>query len=182
MKHVNSQVDVEIINQLRKLIRAVALFSQEVKSKSGLNASQLACLTELADRGELSFRELSRLIHVSPSSVTKIIDVLESKFFVRRKREGDDRRVIKAAITPKGKEIVEGSPKSMQKKMLEGLALLSDGIKQQIKGDLEQLVMLIDAQDLSSVPVLDSVEKLNEEPHSLEEITNETKPSDSLVS
>ncbi|MCI5071531.1 MarR family transcriptional regulator [bacterium] len=169
MNHLNSNVDFEIITQLRKLIRAVALFSQEVKSKSGLNASQLACLTELADRGELSFRELSKLIHVSPSSVTKIIDVLERKFFVHRKREGNDRRVIKAVITPKGKQVVEGSPKSMQKKMLQGLSSLSDGIKQQIKADLEQLVMLIDAQDLSSAPVLDAAERLNEELSSSDE-------------
>lgn len=157
-----SNLDIEIITQLRKLIRAEALFSQEIKNKSGLNASQLACLTELSDRGELSFRELSQLIYVSPSSVTKIIDVLEHKFLVQRKREGKDRRVIKAVITAQGKEIVKASPKSMQKKMLEGLALLSDRNKQQIKTDLEQLAQLIDAQDLSTVAVLDPIENLSE--------------------
>ncbi|HMQ09697.1 MAG TPA: MarR family transcriptional regulator [Oligoflexia bacterium] len=169
MNHDISDLDIEIIAQLRKLIRAEALFSQEIKNKSGLNASQLACLTELADRGELSFRELSRLIHVSPSSVTKIIDVLEHKFFVQRKREGKDRRVIKAVITAKGNQIVAASPKSMQKKMLEGLAMLSYKNKQQIKADLEQLALLIGAQDLPTGVVLDAVENLNEEPSLTEE-------------
>jgi DNA-binding MarR family transcriptional regulator len=158
------EIDFQIVARLRQIIRAVAIFSKEVKMKSGLNASQLACLAELAESSEMSLRELSVAIHVSPSSITKIIDALEEKNFVRRKRTETDRRVLKAEITEMGMATVYSSPQSLQKRMLEGLSQLSTTAKQEIDANLEKLALLIDAQELPSAPVLDTVEKTIDEP------------------
>ncbi|MCB0327470.1 MAG: MarR family transcriptional regulator [Bdellovibrionales bacterium] len=162
-------IDVQIISQLRQIIRAVALFSSQVKKQTGLNASQLACLTELNEKKELSLGELSKRIHVSPSSVTKIVDALEQKKWVERTRVNLDRRVIKVKITRKGSNVIFKAPKSLQKKMLEGLTSLPLGLKEQIESNLEVLSTLIDAQELASSPLLDTTDKVIDDTTSFKE-------------
>jgi len=73
----------------------------------GLTTSQYNVLRILRGAGEPlpSLEISSRLIQVVPA-ITGLIDRLEHQSLVKRERSGDDRRVVKVAITEKGLELL----------------------------------------------------------------------------
>jgi DNA-binding MarR family transcriptional regulator len=57
--------------------------------------------------GSMPMTRLGSLLQVHPTSVTSAVDRLERQGFVVRERSETDRRVVRAAVTPAGREVVE---------------------------------------------------------------------------
>ncbi len=57
--------------------------------------------------GALPMTKLGSLLQVHPTSVTSAVDRLELQGYVVRSRGSSDRRVVLAAITPSGLDVVE---------------------------------------------------------------------------
>jgi DNA-binding MarR family transcriptional regulator len=55
--------------------------------------------------GPLSRRALAERLHCDPSNVTFLVDRLEERHLVSRRRAGSDRRVQALALTPAGVEV-----------------------------------------------------------------------------
>lgn len=54
--------------------------------------------------------ELARDIGLDTGTVTRTLDRLEDKGFLRRERSTDDRRVVNLALTPQGQQAIEPVP------------------------------------------------------------------------
>lgn len=54
--------------------------------------------------------ELARELEVDTGAMTRMLDRLEGKGFVRREPSADDRRVIKLALTPEGEQVSQHVP------------------------------------------------------------------------
>lgn len=109
--------DHRILANLRKIIRAVDIFSSRLRQTYDLNTSRLACLKVLYEKGDLPLSEISKGVYLSPSTITSAIDGLEEKKLVERKRISDDRRVIIIGLTPAGKEVARSTPGTIHDKM-----------------------------------------------------------------
>lgn len=75
-----------------------------------LTGPQLTVIKLLAGIGELSLTELSESMQTRNSTVTGIIDRMESADLVKRVRSEEDRRVVKIRLTPKGKALAKSVP------------------------------------------------------------------------
>ena len=64
-------------------------------------------LLSFTGSGSLPMTRLGSLLQVHPTSVTSAVDRLERQGFVVRERSSQDRRVVRAAVTPAGREVVE---------------------------------------------------------------------------
>ena len=66
-------------------------------------------LAELAraDAGGFTFVELSRLLLVTSGNLTGIVDRLEQQRLVERRPDAKDRRVIRVALTDKGRRVTD---------------------------------------------------------------------------
>ena len=73
---------------------ATVLFHAAVAERLGLNLTDEKTLSVLQRVGPLSARELAAQTGLAPSSVTTLIDRLETKGFVRRRPDPHDRRRI----------------------------------------------------------------------------------------
>ena len=82
---------------------------QRVRSRWSLTLPQFDVLAELAraDARGFTFVELSRLLLVTSGNLTGIVDRLEEQGLVRRTPEPRDRRVIRVALTDKGRRMTE---------------------------------------------------------------------------
>jgi len=81
---------------------------QEIKkelNKEKLTVPQLEIIGCLAPSKGLSLNELAERLLVTGGNVTGLIDRLERDGYVLRERNDEDRRIIYAKLTPKGKEI-----------------------------------------------------------------------------
>ena len=85
------------------LVRAAA------KDIAGYDVSltQYAVLEALYHKGPLPLGEISSLLLVTGGNITYVVDQLETRGFVRRERALTDRRVVYAALTNDGEELVE---------------------------------------------------------------------------
>lgn len=84
--------------------RAVAIKIQEY----GLTTPQFGVLEALYHLGPLSLGDLAGKLLVTGGNVTYVMDRLEEQRFVYRERSPEDRRVIQAKLTEKGRSLIEG--------------------------------------------------------------------------
>jgi DNA-binding MarR family transcriptional regulator len=82
---------------------------QRVVNRWNLTLPQFEVLAELAraDAGGFTFVELSRLLLVTSGNLTGIVDRLEDQRLVARQPDAKDRRVIRVALTDKGRRVTE---------------------------------------------------------------------------
>jgi DNA-binding MarR family transcriptional regulator len=82
---------------------------QRVVSRWNLTLPQFEVLAELAraDAGGFTFVELSRLLLVTSGNLTGIVDRLEEQKVVERRPDAKDRRVIRVALTDKGRRVTD---------------------------------------------------------------------------
>lgn len=72
-----------------------------------VSLTQYAVLEALYHKGPLPLGEISSLLLVTGGNITYVVDQLEERGFVRRERAVTDRRVVYAALTPQGEELIE---------------------------------------------------------------------------
>ncbi len=161
----NHLYQLQILQSLRRIIRAVDIHSRQLKQKCNITAPQLVCLLTIVAKEILTVANLAKEIHLSPSTVVGILDRLEEKGLVTRNRDSKDRRVVKVTATAKGMEFAQTAPSPLQDKLGNSLSQLSVLEQSTISLSLTRIVELMEAEEIDAAPILqtgcieDSVEK-----------------------
>lgn len=138
----------QVIYSIRRLMQGGELYTKELHKKYNVSAAQVNCLLALYENGPLPPSQIAKHIMVNSSTVTGIIDRLEKKGLVIRKRISLDRRVITIELTEAGKKLAENAPPPIQQKILEGLEKLPAREIEHIVNALQMLTSMMDVQDL----------------------------------
>ena len=91
--------DLWIFQSLRRIMRAVDLYSAKLVSNYEITSPQLICLLTLHNDGPLTTSALAKLVHLSNSTVVGILDRLEKRGLIHRERGREDRRLVLVSIT-----------------------------------------------------------------------------------
>ena len=83
-------------------------------------------LLAFSSRGELPMARVGSLLQVHPASVTSAVSRLEAQGYVQRTRSETDRRVIYAAITDSGREVVERATTGLNAEVFADPGLAAD--------------------------------------------------------
>ncbi len=84
--------------------------TKELARVYGLTGPQVTVLKMLEGIGALSLSDLSARMSARNSTVTGIADRMERDGLVERKRDADDRRVVRIRLTEKGRELAREIP------------------------------------------------------------------------
>ena len=144
-----------VLIALRRLIRATDLHSRDLVKKTGLTTPQLLLLQSIKQNGEVSIRELALEISLSQATVTSILDRLENKKLVVRKRSTKDKRIVHAHLTAAGKKIIAKSPPPLQDNFTKQFTNLEDWEKNMIIASLQRVATMMDAEKIDAAPMLD---------------------------
>ncbi len=147
-------IEERILCSLRRIIRGVDIYSRQLNTRHGLTAPQLLCLREIVSTDNMTLSDLSHKVNLSASTLTGIIDRLEAKGFVSRKRSSSDRRKVNLCPSLKGIEIISSAPSLLQDNFTKSLAKLSDKEQQQLIKSLEQVVSLMNLETVDASPNL----------------------------
>jgi DNA-binding MarR family transcriptional regulator len=140
----------EIMQSLRRIFKAIQDYSSEVSDKFGITGPQLWALNTISENEGLPLGRLSKKMYLRPSTITGLIDRLEKRGYVVRKRGQRDRRVVKILLTPKGKALVRRAPNPIQGKMIYGLRRLNRGELRSIHDSIQKLVEIMEAQNVKA--------------------------------
>lgn len=140
----------QIVDGLRRVVRAIELYSQEVYKGFGLTGPQLWALKTLSRRGALATTDLAKALAVQPSTLSVLVDRLEKRGFVRRDRPREDQRFVEITLTPKGAALAASAPEPAQGRLLHGLRDLSLRELRAIRSSVDRLVTMMEASDVEA--------------------------------
>lgn len=137
-----------ILQSLRRIIRAVELYSRKLSIRYHVTGPQLACLLVIADLGPVTATGIAREVHLSPSTVVGILARLEEKGLILRHRSERDRRQIHIMPSEKGRHLVEHAPSPLQDTLARALSGLSELEQATIALSLARVVELMEAPEV----------------------------------
>jgi MarR family transcriptional regulator, 2-MHQ and catechol-resistance regulon repressor len=109
-RYKGSRKVITALDSYIKLTRATETINSKiyrVLKKSGFTESQFKILDALYHLGALTQKSLGEKLLSSGGNITMVIDNLEKRALVKRKRGIDDRRLFYVQITDKGKTEIE---------------------------------------------------------------------------
>jgi DNA-binding MarR family transcriptional regulator len=139
---------------IRRIMRAVDLHSRYLMQEYSLSGPQLLLLQELAHLGEVSIGALARAVSLSQATVTGIIDRLESRGLVSRRRDDADRRRVMVGVTAEGTQLLLEAPPPLQEAFVREYSRLEEWEQNLLLSSLQRVVSLMEATGLDAVPVL----------------------------
>jgi len=97
----------QIISLNRNFNRTLRHKFHDLMQDSGFTFPQLSVISILAKSGEQKVSDISEKIGLSDSTVSGILDRLEQKEILERKRDKDDRRVVKIYLSKGSQKIYQ---------------------------------------------------------------------------
>jgi MarR family transcriptional regulator, 2-MHQ and catechol-resistance regulon repressor len=108
-----TSIKPQVADQARRLHRAVTELMRRYQFRDrneiccfGVSVSQCHALEALGQAGELTMGELASQMHLSVSTVTRVVDQLVARGLAQRGEDAKDRRVCCVEPTPKGRELL----------------------------------------------------------------------------
>lgn len=154
---MNKPADIgeQVIVALRRVIRAVDLHSRTLAANYGLTGPQ-ALLLKALQGGELSAGELAVRISLSQGAVTDILNRLEKRGLVARKRDQSDGRRVLVKATQDGLALLDESPPLLQERFIKRFSGLEEWEQTQLLSSLQRIAAMMDAEEIDAAPVLSS--------------------------
>jgi DNA-binding MarR family transcriptional regulator len=144
----------DVLIAIRRIIQSVDLHSKQLVKQFGLTGPQLIVLQEVSQSEEVLASELARAVSLSQPTVTGILDRLEKRGLIVRRRSNRDRRRVPAMITAAGKALLARTPPLMQESFIKQFLGLQSWEQHMILGSLQRLVTMMDARQISAAPIL----------------------------
>jgi DNA-binding MarR family transcriptional regulator len=106
MKNVSIRKDVEEFhNSIVGLIKKYQFRDRNEVTSFGISVSQCYVLETLYFQKALTMKKLAEQMHLTISTITRIVDQLEKKKFIERKQDDKDLRIRRITLTPEGEKI-----------------------------------------------------------------------------
>lgn len=107
MENNNIQRSLKLFIVLSRAHRSINDVVNKHIAKNGLNPTEFAVLELLYHKGDQPLQQIGGKILLASGSITYVVDKLEQKEYLKRVACKNDRRVIFAQITEKGKNFIE---------------------------------------------------------------------------
>lgn len=155
---------LRVLMALRRIIRAVDIYSSKLNSEFKITAPQLVCLYSIGQEEGMTLSELAKKVNLGASTVNGIVDRLEEKGYLKRTRSETDRRRVVLSITSQGLDVSRSAPVLLQDRLASSLRQLPDLEQAAIALSLERVVELMEAGHLDTSPNLVSGKNIFENP------------------
>src|SRR5438309_1664157 len=112
--------------------------------EAGLSLSQYGLLEGLTNRRAARVQELAAAAGISASTATRILDALERRGIVRRRRSSDDRRAVAVSLTARGEQLLQAEEEWLRGRQRAFYASLAPAEQELAPDLLRRLAILID--------------------------------------
>jgi DNA-binding MarR family transcriptional regulator len=120
----NLEQKVAYVDELERLLRTVSSIikrrGRDILSNFDITPPQFNALLILRNHGNLTIGELGEKMYLACSTATDLIDRMERNGLVERRRDQNDRRVIRLHVKEKGMEMVQ-AVMAARKRYLSGI-------------------------------------------------------------
>jgi DNA-binding MarR family transcriptional regulator len=140
---------------IRRIVRAAEFAARDLSRTAGLTASQMVVMQFIAREGELGAGAIADAARLSQATVTALLDRLEERGLVARRRSVEDRRRVVVALTEAGRHTLSTTPDVLQNRFAARFDRLQDWEQAAIVSALERVAFLLNADGIDASPILD---------------------------
>ncbi|ABM25676.1 MULTISPECIES: MarR family winged helix-turn-helix transcriptional regulator [Shewanella] len=144
----------QLLISLRRVIRAIDIHSRQLNKHSGLTGPQLMVMQKIAQLDAPLAKQVAEEITLSPATVTTIIDRLEGRGLVIRKRSDTDKRKVHLSLSDAGRSLLQDSPKPLQDHFIKRYQNLEEWEQSQLLSAVERIAVMMDADKIDAAPML----------------------------
>ncbi len=116
------------IEKIEKLLRRVCFYIKKkgrtILEDYDITPAQFEALQIIVNHKEVTISELSNKLYQAPSTITDLVDRMESKDLVKRVRDSKDRRIVRIEGLEKGHNTLENVSKEDKDSFTEYLDIL----------------------------------------------------------
>jgi len=132
---------LDVLEQLRVVVRIAGAHSARVERSTGIPGAQLWALHEVGSADGLRVGELAQRLRLHQTTVSNLLNRLESRGLLRKGRSPSDQRVVHLHLTSAGRKALKnapGPPRGLLPNVLDGLS------PSQLRKVHEGLAVLVD--------------------------------------
>ena len=144
----------ELLIALRRITRAIDLYSKRLQKDTRLTISQLLVMDAIVKIDKPTPSAIAKSILLSQATVTNLIDRLEKNRLVQRKRLGTDKRTINVVITDLGEAKYNDAPELLQSGFLREYRKLESWEQHMLVSAVGRVASMMDAEDIDASPIL----------------------------
>ncbi|WP_100655593.1 MarR family winged helix-turn-helix transcriptional regulator [Alteromonas flava] len=145
----------ELLIALRKVTRAIDLYSKKLKKETGLTSPQLLVLHEIDNQDGVLAKDIANAINLSSATVTSILDRLEANQYVVRERSEQDKRKVLLHLSERGKQAMQDSPRPLQAHFIQRFDQLEPWEQSMMIANMQRIASMMNAEDIDASPVLE---------------------------
>ena len=105
--------------------------------------SQSALLSVLLRNGPTKMSEISRLLRVTKSNITFLVDKLEERSLIAREADAADRRVMNICLTKEGRRLIEEEKAQLLEKINGKLNALPERDLRELQDSLDNTLRIL---------------------------------------
>ena len=145
----------ELFVSLRRIIRAIDLYSKKLSKETGLTSPQLIVMQEVAANDGIMVKQIAENINLSSATVTSILDRLEARGFAIRERSTLDKRKVGLHLTETGKVAIQDAPTPLQEHFVNRFETLEEWEQTQLLATMQRIATMMDAEGIDAAPLLE---------------------------
>ena len=148
----------EILRAIRRIVRKISEQSRTMFVQLGITLPQFLCLKAIGEleevEEEITVVMVGKRVHLSPTTVSRIVERLVKSGMVNRERRSKDRRRVCLSLTDLGLERYQTLPTPLQDEFVQRLTRLDDVERLALLEALRHVTELMQAEDMDAAPVL----------------------------
>ena len=136
-------VELEALQSLRLIYASARWHDAQVRRSVAISGSQLWALSEIAGCEGMGVNDLAERMALHQTTASNLANALVKKAFIRRVRDGSDRRFVHLHVTADGRRILSQSPGPHPGLLVDALRKIDLRHLERLRRDLEALVRLM---------------------------------------
>lgn len=135
--------ELQALQSLRLIYASARWHDAQVRGSVAISGSQLWALSEIARWEGMGINALAERMALHQTTASNLANALVKKGFIRRVRDGLDRRFVHLHVTAEGRRILSQSPGPYPGLLVDALRTIDLHHLQRLRRDLAALVRLM---------------------------------------
>jgi DNA-binding MarR family transcriptional regulator len=154
MKDQKNDLCNNVLVAIRRIARAIDVHSKDLVRDYGITGPQLLLMQSLSESEPSTTGDLAKRIHLSNATITEIINRLEKRTYIERKRNTQDKRQVLVSLTTFGKEILKNAPPPLQARFVSEFNKLEVWEQNSLLSSLQRVASMMEAKEIEASPIL----------------------------
>ena len=144
----------QLLIALRRINKATDMGAKRLAKDTGLTTPQLLVMQAISDAASLAVGEVARAINLTVATTTSIVNGLERKGLLQKRRDSTDKRRVIVSPNMDGRRLIQEAPKTLQDLLAQRFNALETWEQSFVLAALQRVAALMDAADIDASPLL----------------------------